>query len=159
MECGGMTLVTPEVSEVRLTYRNRVKEEDRTKISCAYEIADLVRRMSDMDESVGYRELFYAVYMDTAQNVLAVMKVSEGGLNSTSVDRRMIFQAALLLSSTVFAVVHNHPSGVLTPSRQDLSLVEGIRSAAELLDIKLLDSIIIGEDPFRYYSFVEEGRM
>jgi len=110
-----------------------------------------------MDENVGYRELLYAVYLDTAHSVLAVMKVSEGGMAHAAFDVRMLLQAALLLSATSFVIVHNHPSGSTSPSPQDTEMASKVSNAARLLDLRLLDSIIISEDSDRFCSMRGEG--
>lgn len=156
---GTMRPVSGEVSEVCLTYRNKVEQSRRRTISHAGDIAQLVRGLNEMDANVGYRELMYAVYLDSVHSVLAVMKVSEGGLAETLCDVRMLLQAALLLSATSFAIVHNHPSGNVVPSTEDRDLADKVRRAAALLDLRLLDSIIIGDDCRNYCSFRDEGLM
>lgn len=154
---GTMVPVSGEVSEVRLTYRNSVEYSQRSRVGGPEDIARLVRGLAEMDENVGYRELLYAVYLDTAHSVLAVMKVSEGGMAHAAFDVRMLLQAALLLSATSFVIVHNHPSGSTSPSPQDTEMASKVSNAARLLDLRLLDIIIISEDSDRFCSMRGEG--
>ena len=70
---------------------------------------------------------------------------------------RSLFSRAMLCNANSIIVAHNHPSGVVKPSGEDINLTRRIKEAGEILDIKLQDHIIIGEDD--YYSFINEGRL
>ncbi len=83
------------------------------------------------------------------------MKVSQGGITGTVADPRIILQAALMAGAVSLILPHNHPSGSLTPSRQDDELTKKIKGAATYFDIKVLDHVIITEE--EYYSFADEG--
>ena len=74
-----------------------------------------------------------------------------GGITATIVDVRLILRDALLTQSTSIILVHNHPSGSLTPSEADSLITDKVKKAAEAIDIKLLDHFILMEDS--YYSF------
>ena len=71
------------------------------------------------------------------------------------VSIRSIFSRAILCNANSIIVAHNHPSGIVKPSHEDISITRRIKEASEILDIKLIDHIIIGEDS--YYSFKNEG--
>lgn len=150
-----MEELLPHVSEVTLHYKAKVKPSQMPKIKFDKDVVRLVKNMSDMQDNIEYRELFYVLYLNQGGRVLSLMKVSEGGISSTIVDVRMILQGALLLSATSIILVHNHPSGSVLPSEEDKRLTNNIQQAASLLNIRLLDSIIISEE--ENYSFTEEG--
>jgi DNA repair protein RadC len=80
--------------------------------------------------------------------------VSIGSLNQSIVQNRELFKTACISSAAAILVLHNHPTGDPTPSREDLDVTRRIKEAGDLLGIKLLDHIIIGES---YVSFVEQG--
>ena len=84
-------------------------------------------------------------------------QISEGGITETSADVRIILQAALLTNATAIILAHNHPSGKLRPSRQDIALTEQVKKAAEIMRITVIDHIILTDDS--YYSFADEGQL
>lgn len=114
---------------------------------------DLYAFMSDLRNESS--EHIYEVLLDGKHRVSGVYLVGKGCINETPAYPFEIFKAAVASNSPAFALVHNHPSGVTDPSREDLNLVERVRNGAELLSLTFLDFIIIGAD--RYFSFSESG--
>lgn len=78
-----------------------------------------------------------------------------GTINASMVFPREIFKEALLLNSPNIILVHNHPSGNLSPSQEDISLTKRIKEAGQLMGVKVLDHIIVTQSD--YFSFVQEG--
>jgi DNA repair protein RadC len=97
------------------------------------------------------QEVFAVMYLNNALKILDFKIISRGGIVSTIADNRLIFQPALELGATAIIVCHNHPSGNLQPSEQDIKLTEKIQQAGSLLDIKMLDHVIVSDEG--YYSF------
>ena len=95
--------------------------------------------------------------MNQANQILGYTLISEGGISETIADIRLIFQAALLTNSVALILAHNHPSGNLKPSRQDMEITKQVRDAALLMRIKVLDHIILTDA--EYYSFADEGML
>jgi DNA repair protein RadC len=83
------------------------------------------------------------MYLNQANRVIGVQKLSIGGLTSAVADVRLLFGTALKVLATGLVISHNHPSGNLKPSLQDKSITKQIQDAGRLLDIKLLDHIIL----------------
>lgn len=104
---------------------------------------------------IEYRESFKVILLNNACKVLGYITISEGGLTEASVDIRLIMQAVLLSNATAMILVHNHPSGNLTPSRQDKELTKHVMDCARMMNIKVIDHIIISSES--YYSFTENG--
>jgi len=100
------------------------------------------------------KEHFIALHLDGKNRISCFDRVSVGSLNQSIVQMRELFKTACLSSAAAILVVHNHPSGDPSPSSEDLSITRRIKEAGDLLGIKLLDHIIIGES---YISFVERG--
>jgi DNA repair protein RadC len=106
------------------------------------------------------KESLRVVLLDTRYHLIRVEEVSIGSLNESIAHPRDVFRPAVISSAYAVIVVHNHPSGDPSPSQTDHSLTRRLSEAAELLQIKLLDHIIIGarsEQNPGYFSFKEAG--
>ncbi|MDR1202592.1 MAG: DNA repair protein RadC [Tannerellaceae bacterium] len=103
-----------------------------------------------------HEELWIAL-ISRSGKVIEKMKVSQGGVNETSVDIRLIMKAAINALASGIILCHNHPSGNLSPSHNDDTLTIRLQSAAKLMEIKLLDHIIIADNT--YYSYADEGKI
>ena len=101
------------------------------------------------------REVFCCLYLDTQHRVIAFEELFEGTLNAASVYPREVVQAALQKNAAAVILAHNHPSGVSEPSQADLWITERLTQALELVDIKVLDHMIVGEGAA--LSFAEQG--
>jgi DNA repair protein RadC len=101
------------------------------------------------------KEVFMILILNSANLLLRDVHISEGILNSSLVHPREVFQPAILESAASIILLHNHPSGEVTPSQEDKNITQRLVEAGNLLDIPVLDHIIIGER--RYFSFKEEG--
>lgn len=100
-------------------------------------------------------EEFWAIFLNQKNNILYKTQISKGGITGTMVDVRVLFRTAIEHLATSIVVAHNHPSGNLNPSDADLKITRDIKNAGQILNIKLLDHLIIGENSF--LSFAEEG--
>ncbi|HEY1038415.1 MAG TPA: DNA repair protein RadC [Bacteroidia bacterium] len=116
----------------------------------AYEV--LKAYLSDLPH-----EEFWILILNRANAVVKSECISKGGINATLVDARLVFKPALLHSASSIVLAHNHPSGSLRPSDEDLRLTKKLREAGKLFDIAVFDHIIVGENS--YYSFADEGIM
>ncbi len=102
-----------------------------------------------------HHELFCVVFLNQANKVLGFEVVSEGGITGTLVDARIILRKALEKRAVKLILCHNHPSGNLRPSGADEFLTQKISRAAETIDMKVLDHIIVSNSG--YFSFADEG--
>ena len=141
-----------QVGEVELSYKSTVRK--KLKIATS---SDAYRMLlpTFREDTIGYKEYFKIVLLNQAQEVLGYTQISEGGITETSADVRIILQATLLVNATALILAHNHPSGKLRPSRQDVALTEQVKKAAEIMRITVIDHIILTDDS--YYSFADEG--
>ena len=103
------------------------------------------------------REEFWAVFLNQRNRVLHIDCLTRGGIVASVVDVRVLFRMALEHYATGIIVAHNHPTGVLVPSMQDVEITRQIKAAGSTLQIQLLDHLIIGQGGF--YSFAEEGAL
>lgn len=102
------------------------------------------------------KEHFIALHLDGKNRVVCIDIVSTGSLNQSIVHPRETFKTALLSSAAAIILMHNHPTGDPTPSSEDLEVTRRLREAGDLIGIKVLDHIVIGDT---YYSFAERGHI
>ena len=100
-------------------------------------------------------EVFYVLYLSQSSSLLRLENIGKGGLTSTVADIRIILKNALLHGAARLIVAHNHPSGNLKASKEDIAMTAKLKEAATLMDIKLLDHLIIGDN--NYCSMADEG--
>jgi DNA repair protein RadC len=101
------------------------------------------------------REVFRVALLDAQNVLLRDLIVSEGTLSSSLVHPREVFKPALLEPAASIILLHNHPSGDPTPSREDLRLTRQLAECARLLDLRINDHVVIGRG--RYVSLAERG--
>ncbi|CFX80894.1 RadC protein [Syntrophomonas zehnderi OL-4] len=101
------------------------------------------------------REHFCAMYLDRKGGLLIKEEVSVGGLSSSIVHAREVFKTAVKCSAASIILVHNHPSGDPTPSREDVDITRRLVEAGNIMGIDVLDHLIIGQD--KYCSLKEKG--
>ena len=152
---------TPKLAELKVSYRRRSrggkrKRSDETPfvITNSSSCETYLRQIWNRD-TLELREEFIVLCLNSANEVLGWINVASGGLNATSIDPRIIFGVALQAVSASIIVAHNHPSGSLKPSRQDITITQQLRAAGEMLAINLLDHLIITRDG--YFSFADSG--
>lgn len=115
---------------------------------------DVIRLFSPQIESLGYEEC-WALYLTSTNRIIERCRISQGGVQGTVVDHRLVVKRALELLATQLILVHNHPSGTAEPSPQDRLLTERLARAAALFDIRLLDHLIIAREG--EFSFLRHG--
>lgn len=100
-------------------------------------------------------EEFWILYLNNSNKVIKRVQLSKGGITGTLVDVRLVLKMALELNATGLILAHNHPSGTLKPSQADKQLTQKLKTAAQSIDIKVLDHLIITEKA--YFSFADEN--
>lgn len=100
-------------------------------------------------------EEFWAVLLNNNNKVIHVSQLTQGGISQSIVDVRILYKTALDHFSTGIIIAHNHPSGSLKPSREDINITQKIKEAGNTLSIQLLDHIIVTQDS--YFSFSDSG--
>lgn len=98
-------------------------------------------------------EEFWVLFLNQSNRVIHKTCLTKGGITHTTIDIRVLFKLAFQHMATAILVAHNHPSGSLKPSAEDLKITENIRKAGELLNIRLFDHLIITRQ--NYYSFAD----
>jgi DNA repair protein RadC len=146
-EAKAITILTA----LELGIRRMHEHVEYPKVTVSKDAADYLMPFM-MDLSIEY---FYCLYLDNQNQVHEKLELSKGGISSVLLDIRTVFQQALIKSYTKIILAHNHPSGNLEPSRQDIELTQKVYEASKILNITLLDHIIIANN--KYYSLKDNG--
>jgi DNA repair protein RadC len=113
-------------------------------ITNAAQVADWFRcRLQDQE-----RECIHALLLDSKHRPLRHMRVTEGSWTSCNLDPKVVFSACLRSGAPAVILVHNHPSGDPSPSRDDLELTERMVRAGQVIGVNLLDHLIVGREGF-----------
>lgn len=108
-----------------------------------------------LDLQIKDREHFVILHLDSRNRVTGHETVSIGSLNASIVHPREVFKGAILVSAASIICLHNHPSGDLTPSREDITMTNRLKEAGDLLGIEVLDHLIVSHEGF--ISFKDKG--
>ncbi len=100
-------------------------------------------------------EEFWAIFLNNSNKVIHISQLTQGGISQSIVDVRILFKTALDHFATGIIIAHNHPSGSLKPSREDVNITQKIKEAGKTLAIQLLDHLIITQNS--YFSFSDAG--
>ena len=100
-------------------------------------------------------EVFYLLTLNNKNEVIFIHKIAQGGINSMNLDLKVLFKKIILDNATGFIVSHNHPSGQLTYSQEDMNITENIKKLSELFNLRFLDHLIIVQN--NYFSFADKG--
>jgi DNA repair protein RadC len=122
---------------------------DITKISSAKDAFNEIEEFKDK-----MQEHFITIYLDGANNIIETRVITIGILNQSIVHPREVFSPAIANRSASIILAHNHPSGVLEASKEDIAVTKRLKEAGELLGIEVLDHLIITIDG--YISFSDE---
>lgn len=144
----------PQVAEISLSYRSKVKVSQCPKIQSSTEAYRLLYSRWDRDK-IELVEQFKVLLLNKANRVIGELLLGTGSGSGVVVDVRLILFSVIKANACAFIISHNHPSGNLIPSEQDKRLTQKVRTAAESMDINLLDHIIVTTEG--YYSFADEG--
>lgn len=173
-ECGGRVSGIADIDISRLRMMSGIGKLRAARLKAAIELggrvaqqqvaqrdviasdADVVRVMRPIIGALQHEEC-WVLYLASSGRILERMRVSQGGVQATVVDCRLIIKRALELLAVQIVIVHNHPSGSAEPSGQDMALTERVAEAARLFEIRLLDHVIVAQA--EHYSFRGHGRI
>ena len=108
--------------------------------------AHMVKSFQRLQLEQKEREHFSVLFLDTQNRLIKYQVMFMGTIDSATISPREIVKMALKLNARSLIVAHNHPSGIATPSQQDINLTRKLVAALELVDIKLLDHMVIGHN-------------
>ncbi|MNQ76844.1 hypothetical protein D3C85_916930 [compost metagenome] len=144
------------VAEVQLSYKPHFRAQERPQISTSEQSYKILIDNWDMN-LINYIEQAKMILLNRNNRVLGIVNLSTGGSASTVMDSRILFTIALKATATSIIICHNHPSGNLRPSSEDIRITEKIKQAGKLLEIEVHDHLIISENS--YFSMAEKAYM
>lgn len=127
---------------------------ERVELEGPEDVAQIISHYLEHED----REHFVTMMLDVRNRVIGIHTVSIGTLSASLVSAREVFKAAILCNAASVILAHNHPSGDLTPSTEDLKVTEILKEAGRILDIEVLDHVIVGEHG-GYCSLRRSGKM
>ena len=133
--------IIPQVFRLQLI-RDGAPAKDRQKVTSPLSAAAMIAPYLEAQD----REHLVVLMLDTKNTVIGMNVVSVGSINSAIISAREVFKAALLTNASAIILGHNHPSGDPTPSPEDVTATKTMMEAGMILDIKVLDHVIIGDD-------------
>ncbi len=131
--------------------------QQRVKINCAENVATYINSLYKKEDQISQEvEHFWVISLTSNNTIKFTELIGLGTINQAVVEPREIFRRAIINGAASIIVVHNHPSGNTTPSSEDRRLTSKIKDTAEIIGIKFLDHIIIGDG---FYSFADDGQI
>lgn len=149
-EAKACTLVA--ISEIVRRMNRKVITLMGTKLNTPLKIFEFYKSKINNEQ-----EQFYCIYLDASKKIIEEKLLFIGTANYSLVHPRDIFKEAYLLNATSIICVHNHPSGEVKPSKEDINLTIRLKEIGVIFGIRVIDHIIIGDD--KYYSFLENGKI
>jgi len=142
------------VAEVQISYNPNFKVSERPQISSSKDAYKILMQQWNPGK-IRLLEEFKILLLNRRNRVLGIVNISNGGISGTIADPKLIFAAALKACASGIILAHNHPSGEVDPSTEDITLTRRLKDAGKLLDVQILDHLIICN--YQYYSFGDEG--
>jgi DNA repair protein RadC len=141
-------------SALELGRRRKLADaEELIQVRTSKDVADIFQPLlSDLPH-----EEFWILFLNRCNRIIGRMKLSQGGLNGTVTDVRLVMKKAVEYLASGIIVCHNHPSGNLNPSESDTKITQKIKQAGDIMDIQLLDHLIIADK--EYYSLADNGNL
>lgn len=121
---------------------------EKYKVTNSEEAYDILKDLFSKD-TISFTEEMILLAFNRQNEVYGWYRLSAGGTAGTVCDKKVIFSILLNATAHSFMLAHNHPSGTLTPSRQDIQITQELIDAARILDMEMLDHIIITQDSYR----------
>lgn len=147
---------TYQVAEVQISYNPKFKAQDRPKVNQSDQCYNIFIQQWDKGK-LQLLEQCKVILLNRNNRVLGLAHVSQGGVSGTVVDPKVIFSIALKANATSIVLAHNHPSGNLNPSPEDIAITKKLVAGGKLLDIYVADHLIITESG--YYSLADNCQM
>lgn len=144
---------SPELAEIYVSYKT--KRRGFVKITNSQDAFKILYPLFDLN-TIEFKEEFFLLLLNRANNILGWFKLSSGGTSGTIVDVKIVFMLALQTNACAVILCHNHPSQNIQPSEADIKLTNRIKEAGKLLDISVLDHLIIASSG-TYFTFADEG--
>ena len=143
-----------KLPQTKITVKTKKGDGITYQMKTSADAAQFFRTIFNAD-TIQWTEESAMITLNRANEVISVDKLSSGGTSGVIVDAKVVFTIALKLTGHSIILAHNHPSGNLKPSEQDIEITRKLRSGGDILDIRVLDHIILSD--IGYLSMADEG--
>ncbi|MDN5204588.1 JAB domain-containing protein [Fulvivirgaceae bacterium BMA10] len=136
----------------------RLKAEEKIKILNSLDIAEIMQRVLKRENKIDRnKEHFWIVGLASNNRILFIELISLGTVNKTLVEPMEVFSFALQKRAVKIILLHNHPSGDIQPSKDDIQVTDKMLAIGKFLNVPVIDHLIVSET--NYYSFVDSGQL
>lgn len=139
---GGLDIRNAALTLASLELGRRSANIQSDQVEAIHNNQDIYNIFAPMLSKLPYEE-FWVAYLNASNCIISKDKVSQGGVNGTMVDHKIIIKRAVELLACGLVIVHNHPSGNTTPSKEDITLTHKLVTGASLFEISVIDHVII----------------
>jgi DNA repair protein RadC len=153
-----MTKKKIKLPELKVVVKRVNKDYDKFRIANPDDVFEFAKLIFDSDTML-WKEEFMLICLSTSNEVIGCIRLSSGGVRGTIVDPKWIFSTALGCGASSIMLIHNHPSGTLKASNEDINMTAKIVEIGRLMEMPLLDHIIIGGEFDGYLSMANEELM
>lgn len=143
------------IKRLELKIASRNTKFPVVKLTCSKDSSNFFRGLFSDDLEI--YESFYIATVNNAMEIVGYAKISQGGTTSTIMDIKIVAKLAIDTMASGIMICHNHPSGNLRPSRNDLEITRKAKEVLSLFKIEVLDHLILTANS--YYSFADEGEI
>lgn len=143
--------------ELKLSYRRTKRRRQTGALRSSMDSFEVMKTVFDQD-LIEAREEFIVLYLNRANEIIGYYKAFQGGVSSVVADTKLILSTGLKVLASGIILAHNHPSGRIIPSEQDIRLTRRVKEACKLVDMELLDHLIVTAEN-GFYSFADEGKI
>ncbi|MBA4853452.1 JAB domain-containing protein [Emticicia sp. BO119] len=143
-----------QVAEIEISYRNTTPFNERILVNKSQSAYEILNASWDKDK-IELVEQFKILLLNRQNHCLGIVNLSTGSSFGTPVDPRLVFAAALKANATALVLAHNHPTGNVSPTNDDIVTTKSLAKAAELFGIAIFDHLILSKDGF--FSFGANG--
>jgi len=142
--------------QIEVSYHPNHESLEHSQLSHSRDVYELCLSIWDQDTISLYEEV-KAIYLNRENRVIGYRNIALGTATQAVVNIKLLVYVALACNASGVIVAHNHPSGNMKPSQQDIRLTQQIREATTYFNLQLLDHLIIS--PHKYFSFADDGMM
>lgn len=153
-----MNEILETINEISISYSPNKKLQKLPNVTNSFQAYTYIYNGFDKN-TISIQEEFVVLFLNRRNSPLGIFKLAKGGMSKINMDIRILLSVALKCLASSIVLAHNHPSGSLIPSKEDIGFTRDLKSKCKLVSIELLDHLIVTDDNGKYYSLSDNGEM
>lgn len=153
-----MNEILETIQEINISYTPNKKLQKLPNVTTSLDAYWYIYKGFDKD-TIAIQEEFVVLLLNRRNRPLGIFNLAKGGMSQINMDIRILLSVALKCLASHIILAHNHPSGGLVPSDQDIRFTTDLKSKCKLVSIELLDHLIVTDSNGEYYSLADNGNM